>query len=77
MCPLALSPSRIKAEREEPALVDKNIMVLLALNAMSCNIEKHTQTWVMDDKDVNDRARVAMLNGHEMPTCIGALSSNY
>ena len=76
MCPLALSPSRIKAEREEPALVDKDIMPLLALNAMSCNMKKYTQTAVMDDKDVNGRALVAMLNGYEMPTCIGALSSN-
>lgn len=39
MCPLALLPSSIKAERH-PALVDKDIMVTLAFTATSCNKEK-------------------------------------
>jgi hypothetical protein len=39
-----------QSRKREPALVDKDIMVLLALNAMSCNMKKHTQTGVMDDQ---------------------------
>ena len=39
--------------RENSALVDKDIMVPLALTAMGCNKKKHTQTGVMNDKDIN------------------------